>query len=333
MPSLYEVARAQRSALLAGDQAAAAEIVAAFADVWQAIQINLAQLLDRMNRAIDAGEEISMAWLLRQERLDALDHQVLEQLRQFAGEAQLQITQQQAAAVRTAQLDVEEAARAAKPGGNIVWNKLPADEVIDLVGFLHDGSPLRELLDQLGPQASAAIRQKLIEGLAQGANPKAIARAIQQAAGETLSRSLLIARTETMRAYRESNLRNMRENGRIVRGWWWLSAKNRRTCAFCWAQHGKVFPVEEPFRSHPGCRCTPVPMVRGTEPPDSGEDLFPKLDEAAQRDILGPGKFKALQDGKIGLRDLVGSRDDPRWGPVGYERSLRDALARAGVAV
>ena len=37
------------------------------------------------------------------------------------------------------------------PGVTVTWTRLPRDAVTDLVGFLHDGSPLCDLLDELGP--------------------------------------------------------------------------------------------------------------------------------------------------------------------------------------
>jgi hypothetical protein len=59
---------------------------------------------------------------------------------------------------------------------------------------------------------------------------------------------------------------------------------------------------------------------------EPGPQIFAKLPEDQQRAILGPAKFAAYQAGAIGLEDLRGIRRDPRWGKVGYERSLREVL-------
>jgi hypothetical protein len=108
--------------------------------------------------------------------------------------------------------------------------------------------------------------------------------------------------------------------------------------------HGTVHRLDERFASHPNCRCSPVPItktwqeigqelgvdlsgVRETRGEiEPGPQIFAKLPEDQQRAILGPAKFAAYQAGAIGLEDLRGIRRDPRWGMVGYERSLREVL-------
>ena len=75
---------------------------------------------------------------------------------------------------------------------------------------------------------------------------------------------------------------------------------------------------------------TAAPIAAARPPHDRvrqpGPDLFARLPEDQQRAILGPAKFAAYQVGAIRLEDLRGIRRDPRWGPVGYERSLREVL-------
>jgi len=55
-------------------------------------------------------------------------------------------------------------------------------------------------------------------------------------------------------------------------------------------------------------------------------DLFERLPDGRKRQILGPAKFAAYQNGKLKPEDMAGFRRDKKWGPVGYERSLRDIL-------
>ena len=54
------------------------------------------------------------------------------------------------------------------PGVTVTWARLPREAVTDLVGFLQDGSPLRDLLDELGSEASRAVRDALVAGVATG---------------------------------------------------------------------------------------------------------------------------------------------------------------------
>ncbi len=58
---------------------------------------------------------------------------------------------------------------------------------------------------------------------------------------------------------------------------------------------------------------------------------FARLFEEQQRAILGPAKFVAYKGGQIALEDLRGFRRDPRWGRVGYERSLAESVGSAAV--
>jgi len=60
---------------------------------------------------------------------------------------------------------------------------------------------------------------------------------------------------------------------------------------------------------------------------ESGEDWFARQPEAAQRRVLGPGKFSAYKDGRLRLADVVQPTVDPVWGRGLRERSLRDALS------
>lgn len=58
----------------------------------------------------------------------------------------------------------------------------------------------------------------------------------------------------------------------------------------------------------------------------TGIQRFEVLKPDTQRAILGPAKYRAYRAGVLQLADVVGYRVHPRWGPVGWERSLRDIL-------
>ena len=65
---------------------------------------------------------------------------------------------------------------------------------------------------------------------------------------------------------------------------------------------------------------------------EKGEDLFEQLPDERKCAILGPAKYAAYQDGKLKLSDVAGFRRDPKWGPVGYERPLKDILGEKDAA-
>jgi len=77
----------------------------------------------------------------------------------------------------------------------------------------------------------------------------------------------MLARTEIMRASNLGALAIYEENRDILYGWEWTATKDERTCPICGAMDGKRFKFDDPqlqppSGSHPGCRCTIVPVLK-----------------------------------------------------------------------
>lgn len=209
------------------------------------------------------------------------------------------------------------------------------------MGFTSDGTPLRALLDALGAEASQAVRETLIAGLATGENPRAIARRVKGEFDGNLARALRVARTETLRAYRTAALRNYRANDDVVKGWIWLAAVQGRgagrTCASCWAMHGTTHSLDEIMDDHPNGRCAAAPWVRSwaelgfeglpewSETP-KGVDLFARLTPQEQDRVLGAAGGAAYRAGAVKMEQFVGVRYSARWGSLRYARSLTAVL-------
>lgn len=94
--------------------------------------------------------------------------------------------------------------------------------------------------------------------------------------------------------------------------------------------HGTKHELDEVFGSHPSCRCNPGPTVLGPDSPvvRLGTERFAALSAREQLHILGPAKYRAYREGALDLPDLVGVRNDPRWGLVRGERSLTAVLGQ-----
>ena len=333
---VYAAAQRQRAKLLRGERQAASELVRAYGEVWRRIKAGLAALLAERRRAEAAGEEITEGWLFQYGRLQALQNQVDGEIRVFAEFADPLITRQQGAAVDAALEHTEELVRGQAAGGGeplsvqVRWNRLPREAVQSVIGFTADGSPLRELLDALGPAAGRAVRDELISGVALGAHPTQIARRVKEALGGNLVRALRISRTETLRAYREATHLSYQANDQVVDGWVWLSAATARTCAACWALHGTVHPLSERQVDHPNGRCTQVPHLRGGQPIEitTGEAQFAEFEPAKQNTILDQAASAAYRAGAVRLTDFAGRRHDPDWGPTLGVRSLREIMGK-----
>lgn len=232
---LYRVVERQRAAVLRGERQAASELVRAYGGVWQRIRREVEILLQARAEQEALGIAVGPEWLLEYNRLGVLQRQVEAELRVFAELADPLVTRMQADAVDAALAHAEEQVRtvAGKTTAQLKWTQLPTSAVEDLLGFAADGSPLRELFDALGPQASALVRSELLQGLALGWHPTQIAEAIRGALGGNLARALMIARTEMLRAYREATRRSYQANDDIVDGWVWNCACTTRSCAMC----------------------------------------------------------------------------------------------------
>lgn len=81
---------------------------------------------------------------------------------------------------------------------------------------------------------------------------------------------MLIARTEIMRASNLGALTIYEQNQDVLSGWEWVATLDERTCPICGGLDGQVFrwgsrQAQPPSGSHPGCRCTIVPVLRDTE--------------------------------------------------------------------
>lgn len=345
MADIFEIAEGFRAALLKNERAAAVRLVKAYGAAWNRISADLAKLNKQIDAARSRGEVVDQWWLIRQERYRSLLDQITREMSRFADFAESQITAEQRRAIAAARNDAQrlmiaavgEAPEAIAPN----FNRLPASAVENLAGFLSNGSPLNRLLGEFAPSARQQIEQGLMSAIAQGWGARKTATAIRKALGGNLVRALRIARTETIRAYRETTHRTFQANADVMDGWYWLSARNARTCPTCWALHGTFHPITERLAGHVSCRCTQMPRTKSLAElgfpgaPDTrpavkrGEDLFADQPADVQQQVLGAA-FAAYRDGRIKLTDLVGRKESPQWGASYYTLGVGRALNNEG---
>ena len=331
MPDIYAIIEAQRARLLAREETAETEINAAYSAVEGRILGEIHKLTQRIEAARAAGEVVNPAWLTQKRRLSDLWRQVEAEIRRFSVAAAAIIETAQSAAVTMAQFHLDQVLtasigdQAAQIG--VTFNHLPARTVEALVGAAGDGSPLRALFDALGPDVSQSIRDQLIQAVALGWNPNKTASAISDALGGNRARVRSIARTETMRAYREAAHQTAQQNADVLDGWTWLSALSG-SCAACVAMHGTFHLLEERMASHVNCRCTQIFESKPLEALSiSGADWFAAQPESVQVAVLGIAGAEAYRAGEVKLGDFVGLSKSKDWGAAYYQRSLRDAMA------
>lgn len=341
MAEIQQLADEFAAAVRARDDAAAARLVASYAEIRARLDARHKALLREIARRRLSGAEVDALLVLQHSWAAQLLAESDRELIGWARDAGDAITAEQRKAVEAATRDQTKlaylSAQPAPDGVTLQFRRLPKEAIAELVGTLADGSPLADLLDSYGKAMGAASRSALVNGLAQGLNPREIARHMRASMDGDAVRALTVARTESLRAYRESSRRWMAANDDIIGSWVWWSALDKRTCVLCYAQHGTRHPLDEPMATHPNCRCTMLPATKtwaelgfGSVPGDSaltveaGADKFAELPRDKQRAILGPGKYALYQQGEIELADLVERTSHPRWGPGLRERALRD---------
>lgn len=339
--SILAISDAYRALLIEREAATVSRMTDAYLQVRAELLTQLDQLLADMERAEANGEAISLSWLFRQRRYHDLLRQVEAQIDDLMPGYERLIAADQRAAIATAVEAFEQLTLFQLPPQPMVraqFTRLPTSALEHLVGVTVDGSPLADLLAELGPDAAKRVRDELIRGVGTGRHPRVTARKITEALDGNHSRARSIARTETIRAYTNSSREMFQQNEDVVDGWIWHSALDTRTCAYCWAMHGTFHTTDEEMARHVNCRCALLPKTKtwaelgfvgipetSIEIP-RGSALFDALPDSDKVQILGPAKFAAYKSGVIDLDDLIGQRQDAKWGLVGWERSLKEAI-------
>ena len=177
----------------------------------------------------------------------------------------------------------------------------------------------------LSDEAAEAMRRRLIQGVAAGRNPQDTARLmvadVQNDFDGGLARAQVIARTETIDAYRAGAKAHHEANSDVLAGWVWLANLSERTCPSCVAMHGAEHALDEPGPlDHPQGRCSRMPLVKpelvpGAPTPaiESGPEWLARQPEGVQRSVLGPRRFEAWQDGDYPVSRWAVRRESPDW--------------------
>lgn len=343
-PETERLTASQRRELIRRERATQRLLITEYGHAFRNIQQELRALDDLIATALGKGEDAGR-WLARQHQLEEWLASAHDQLARFVLTADQHIRSLAEHATVQARGDAPALIRAALGPAPahvetaVVFAAPPPEVVATIVRNTGEGRPLTDLLERAASEGAGNARRTLIQGVLRGKGPRQLARALRPALAVTPQRALLIARTEMIRAYRQTTQATYQANRSVVQAWSWQCTFDNRTCAACWAMSGEVFPVTQSLDSHPGCRCTMVPQTASWQDlgfegvPDSrppirkGTDVFDALPSTDQRIILGPAKYEAYQSGQITLKDLVHETRSPVWGKGRREASLRQALA------
>ena len=177
----------------------------------------------------------------------------------------------------------------------------------------------------LSDEATEAMRRRLVQGVAAGRNPRDTARLIvrdvQDAFDGGLARAQVIARTETIDAYRAGAKAHHEANSDVLAGWVWLANLSARTCPSCVAMHGTEHDLDEPGPlDHQQGRCSQMPLVKpelvpNTPKPviESGPEWLERQPEGVHRSVLGPRRYEAWKAGEYPASRWAVRRESPDW--------------------
>jgi SPP1 gp7 family putative phage head morphogenesis protein len=328
MPSLVvDVMTAHKAALLAGEQ----EQMRAMAQRWRQVENSLTDQVELFVRRVQQDGLTASQIRSRQFQLDryqSLLAQVRTQLDAYTDYAAPLITAQQR---NHAQLGIRHASQAITAVGvdngiTISFETLPTSAVENMAGLAGDGSPLRDLLRDSYGSAADGMLNELARATALGQNPVVTAsRMIRNGLSQSLTRMLTVARTETLRVYRESSRRTYLHSN-VVSRYKRLATRDLRVCMACLMDDGHIYEANEVMPTHPNCRCAMVPIVDGYKAAawQQGPDWFTAQSDANQRQLLGAGRYDAWKDGLFDLAQLVTVKTDDVWGDSLQVTPLRD---------
>jgi len=312
-----------------------ADQMARMAERWYGVEKRLwgsyLSLAQEVEEKVKLGQPVTASKLYQMERYKSLLGQSMVETQKYQKWSAGLIEQRQKDLARMGVNHAQEMIEASYlDAGSVIgaFTRLPVEAVEMMMGYASNGMPLYDLLFKSYPDTVDKLTDILIEATAKGINPRKSARMMADEMARNLQRSLVVARTEQIRAYRRASTEQMKESG-VVEGWYWRCAKQSRTCAACMAMDdGSVHDLDEDLNDHPNGRCFKQPAIIGLDPPATqhGKEYFESLNEATQREIMGDKMFDAWKEGKFDFGDLARKVESDEWGTHVVRASLKELV-------
>ena len=92
----------------------------------------------------------------------------------------------------------------------------------------------------------------------------------------------------------------------------------------CLLLDGQVYTIASALEDHPNGACTMIPIVDGVDEPswEYGRNYFMGLSPEEQEARMGSSYYKAWKAGDIKLSDMVGIKENGKWGNNPYVKPL-----------
>ena len=214
--TVYDLITKHRRQLLRRENGAVRRLIGAYRIAEIEIEKRLHAVIKKIEAAtLEGVTDISPAWFFQSEQWSTL---LIETRKQISGLSAIAYKESIEAQGRSVDMATGHAAALVKASGvRGGFVMLPKEAFVDIIGSLSDGSPLKALFAAMGEDAVAVARHIFAAGIAAGDNPRKIGSELKKALkNQTRNRCILIARTESLRAYRTAQSRNFERNSDVV---------------------------------------------------------------------------------------------------------------------
>jgi len=311
-----------RQAIIAKDTETMTRLANAYGEIYRALQVRI----NSLGEVVMNMDKITPGGLHRLIAYKELMREVDTQLTKYQNYAEVELTQAARRAIADGIADAGTMSTALGAGS---FMRLNSAAVENMIAFLQKDSEMYKRLQYFAKDATDKVAQALINGVALGDNPIAIAKGLVKAFNDELGGKLVdmmrTARTAQIWAYREANRASYIANSDVVTGWIWF-AELDGACMGCYAMHGTEHKLDEVLDDHYNGRCTMVPITILNPHPDwkKGEDWFKELSPAEQEKRMGPEKYAAWKEGKFTFDQLATHSDNEVYGSMTTETPLKD---------
>lgn len=308
-----------RAVIIALERREAAVLATRYARLATQLAATTTSLANEIAAAGPAAAELG--WLERQDLYARLQRGAGYQMRQVGRFATTRLAAQQAAMVRRGGADGLKLLQTLGANARSL-DTAQLQAQVDLANRRLAAYDLPNVLPQLAVQIvrNAAAKVGLL-----GLGAAEVGDKLKEGFGGVLTKLLFLSRSEAVTPYRDTTLAVFERNG--VERWQWFAEIEQRPapCGMCVALHGTTFPLSEPFATHHGCRCLPVPVLPTGPLPVliSGAAWFASSDAAIQLQVLGPSKLAHFQAGTLPLDALISEQVLPDGRRARRETTLK----------
>jgi hypothetical protein len=319
MPTQTQLAKKQRSEIIAADSNNLDALARAYANMYDGLQGDV----DALVLVIQDLDNPTRAEIERLPQYKRLVRNAERELDDFNTYLKTAIG---AAGIAAIGLGLSHSASLVSNLTGNAYTGLTPNVMRPLLDYLKKGSPLYQRLDMITTSTIDKVIEAIVSGVGSGFNPQKIADLIQGAFGGGLTDALRNMRTVQLYSYRDSARANYMASG-VVDGWVWWAELDDVCCMSCVAQHGTVHPLDEQLDDHYNGRCAALPYIEGLSPTEqTGKDWFDSLTPEQQAAQMGKSKHEAYTAGKFEFSALSKQFDNDVYGKMRSEASLKDLL-------